>query len=294
MSEHIYRKGIFLTYVNIPLEKYPQGFSKVLEKMVKIKYWKKLEPELKDAVADVLKKDKAGYSDKIKGKLLREHLGESYREILRIRPLAVYLPDEVYGAQLSRCKEDPETFPFKCYWGSDRRKIFETKGLKCYECDYLHFRHILTRISEGRKYSEIAGLEKLVHYFSREESYFTIQQSPEAPFREIIARSSGKSQYGMPMSFPRCLKGAVTQSLVSFLIYEDGRKLKRCEHCGKFYVQGKLDPRQKYCSEKCGSAERRYPPEKLKTYMRQRRKAQKRKQNPAKRKRSRKCTSIGS
>jgi hypothetical protein len=60
--------------------------------------------------------------------------------------------------------------------------------------------------------------------------------------------------------------GYITYFFIEFLLNHDLRKLKFCERCEKFYVQTKLNPRQRYC-EKC-SPKSKMSKERRKEYQR--------------------------
>lgn len=151
MSKNIYNQDIFLTYVNIPLEEYPQGFSKVLEEMLRVEYRRKLEPQLKRAITDVIEADKVPYSEKIQNEIKEKILQESRAHIFTrfIEEPIPLLPHEVYGAQITHCSAAPLEIPSVCLWASHRKGIFATENLKCYQCDHKFFRHILNELSRG-------------------------------------------------------------------------------------------------------------------------------------------------
>jgi len=76
-----------------------------------------------------------------------------------------------------------------------------------------------------------------------------IFQDNNSQFKETIELNSHNLSYGGMMSFPKIFYGTVTQSLISFLIYNDRRRLKRCPVCEKFFIAKNAN--RDICSTKC-------------------------------------------
>jgi len=155
----------------------------------------------------------------------------------------------VYGSQLMGCDYHPEKNPFGCRWGDVRRRIFETEELKCYECDHEHFVYILKGLTEGKEYSEIIGMKLLLESSRLSPPAVRIFQDNNSQFKETIELNSHNLSYGGMMSFPKVFYGTVTQSLISFLIHNDRRRLKRCPVCEKFFIAKNAN--RDICSTKC-------------------------------------------
>jgi hypothetical protein len=176
-----------------------------------------------------------------------------------------------------------------CRWCSvNDRKIIGLKNferpnrIKCYECAQINFKRILKHITEGKSFYEDIGSLYLPALLSNAYGSF---------IRKHINLKSGnfvESYYFYPFNIFNFFKypsrdkfihttfgGFISISLAEFLLRNDRRKLKLCQHCDKFFIAKKLDPNRKFCSD-C-SSKNRMSREERRNYQRQYR--QKKKQD---------------
>ncbi len=235
-----YPSNIFVTYANTPLKNNPDGLYETVGKIPDLPY------EL-STIKESIKK--------------------------------------MVGLRRSKGRNDREKKPnCNCSLRRIRKRILNPGGLTCYECDHQYFVHILTEIASRHEFSTIEGFDFLLSYGG-----FYSENGHTAIFSFIIEKESiNLDIYILPGSeesyeeselgkgpFSNFFERAVALSLLVFLANNDRRKLKKCEYCENFYIQSKLDPRQKYCSKKCGSAVRRYSTEEMTRYMQRRREEEK-------------------
>jgi hypothetical protein len=132
-----------------------------------------------------------------------------------------------------------------------------TPHIKCYECQLLAFVEILNKIISGKAYTEIPGLEDLLHLGL--SSYRRTLSINGADQLETMMgwRSSYDDQtghflpgpdpdYPFKHTFNHLLLGFVSHSLGTFLADPkfSRTRLHKCEICGDFFID---EPRAKQC-----------------------------------------------
>lgn len=305
MEQKPFDESIFITYANTPLKNSPDGLYATLGQIEK--YLAPLHLEIKDKVDRLVGINKLPYEKNIKelyesGRMsfqkkmekeeerlkemrreerFHKEVRKSYqisssdgnfeqdlkREVKKDDEKVMEVLEGVYGSRLIGCDYHPKTNPLGCRWGQIRRAIFKTKDLKCYECDHEHFVYILDALIEGRGYLEIAGLKLLIDSYRPPQTTLTISQEENSRSEEIIRINNLNLSYGGMMSFPKIFYGAVTQSLLDFLLQNERHRLKRCMICSEFFIAAR-NSRRDICSDGCYNT---YMRDYLKGYMRKKR-----------------------
>ena len=197
--------------------------------------------------------------------------------------------DGIYRSENGYCEKCFENLTRTHWLGFDLFK--GNNPLRCFECDQLFFKKILTCIVEGKEYAEIgpnecpaAGLPNalLNTYNEFAKSVSIVPDSIKSPFKQTMKEGTFYNCYSLHQyeeaSNGGFVKGLFTRvffysfamySLVEFLLNNDRRKLKLCDECKKFFIAKKVDTRIKFCPE-C-SPKSKMNREERRNYMRQRR-----------------------
>ncbi len=283
MEREPFDPRIFLTYANAHIE---QGLGGILQEMKKSKCLDKYQEyfDLPSYIDVLIKTNKTDYPLENKERLEKDilnYLADFYihrREYSKYRNAEIqrFAIEVLSQAKRTGCDYESGNIKMSCSWRQFRQEIFDTQFLKCYECDHKYFEYLLTELSKGKEYSEIKYLDVIIIDYRplNWNTQFRIVPDDKPPFKEKIGlihndflSERGERNYSIPNIF----HGMVTDSLVNFLINDDRRKLKICEHCGNFYIKRRLNFTQKYCSEKCRNAKNRWSNEKIKKTMKDRR-----------------------
>ena len=185
----------------------------------------------------------------------------------------------VYGNKRCPDQELPCNFLISAIYALDAKLLYGPNKLACYEWYQLYFRKMLEGIIEGREYSEIPkkfenqeytypeflklNLANFLMWAPKPSRVIEISKTSglDSEFTEIIITSEALNigehpveerppMYNISSFFNHSiLFELIAYSLSEWLLNNDRRKLKYCQGCEKFYVQTKLNPKQKYCSK---------------------------------------------
>jgi hypothetical protein len=214
--ENDYPADVFFTYANTDITNNPYGLIKTAEKIPNLPYE---SPTIKGAIDEMIEWQKRKW---------RRYIGTKSN----------------------------------CHCGVSktrrRKKTLDTEGLTCHECDQQFFVYMLTQIINGCEFSAIEEFDHLLLFGG-----LCIEQGHTGIYRFSIERDRIKLNIWIPFGpeesedeskdevgpFSNFFMGAVAQSLLVFLTKNDRRRLKKCNHCGKFYPAKRLIEAQKYCPE---------------------------------------------
>jgi hypothetical protein len=121
---------------------------------------------------------------------------------------------------------------------------------KCFQCDHLYFKYILTKIFQNKEYSQIIGFK---HFINQSEIVFKtsaeiINDPAGSPYKQRLIRAPiWHGPIRMNLDFGAFIRALISQNLREFLINDNRMKIKLCGHCGIFFVASKVDQRIKYC-----------------------------------------------
>lgn len=147
------------------------------------------------------------------------------------------------------------------------------KRLKCYECDQLFFINIIDKISKGLEYSEIKEFNSLLRDTIKTVRWSVdiVDNIPHSPFKDQLA----EGLYIVPDGFFELIENpfmadedtqklfkcfiysAIGYSLISFLIKNDRRKLKRCPYCNNFFIAKSINRKTRCYESDCEKAYQR-------------------------------------
>ena len=172
--------------------------------------------------------------------------------------------ESIYGYRDGYCSSG-------CRCSKERRSVILDEKfsgpnrLKCFECDQVFFRHILTEIVSGREYLEIGpnmALERLLNHAYQHYQNVVVATPGSQSLEEMTFFFPG-ALYSKTVNYKEMFselffKSIVAYSLTGFLLHNDRLKLKRCKKCKKFFVAKKADKRTErcpVCSKKTPNAE---------------------------------------
>jgi hypothetical protein len=254
--QRMYNDSIFITYANFPIQRFPEAFTLVMKEWEKDAFWDNCPEYVREVIpvllSDIEKVKKAfgiQLTDELKKILEKRIWGNLLGMITTSFDTSMSLPQEVlldlYGHEILKCQEPFVRGFLGCGWGKIRKKLFPTRNLKCFQCDYKYFSYVLESIIGGVELSNIPGMDLLIESYGRQSQFWRIEKNTSPP-KEKIRSIEITSFGGGYWSFPKCLSGAITQSLVEFLIYKDRRRLKKCPICRNYFIAEK-DIKRKFC-----------------------------------------------
>jgi hypothetical protein len=204
---------------------YTISMSKVEQTMSisenKPRKWELIKPEIINELKKLIK------IGRVKSKILQKISEERYSELKNLTK--AYIDIGVIHDHISRYQNDLRT---------TLNAIIEGKNLYNNKI----FENYLAQYSSGSKIDIILQPDGSFSYdsdFLKEEKYYL----ENTPFIfDPIFEDSGYASHSL----------AVAYCLIEFVLNYDRRKLKKCSYCNEFYIQAKLYPKQKYCSN-CSS-----------------------------------------
>jgi hypothetical protein len=287
-------QDIFLTYANHSLKENPEVFYEILDKfksLSNIRIDEEQEKFLRDIIKyfvifvklDDLEAASEFYieeSEKI-ARVKLEWLGyeERLRELFSREVKIAF--EAVYAYRGGYCEAGSCIKNLNAVYAFDARLLEGTNRLKCYECDQLFFRKLLTGIAQGKEYSEIPeefkqedgtwieGTGNLFQSFLTNAHSFlekrptVVTEQSESPFKEELEEIYYYHSRELPklhdaespkdlsdyFAFTRTfLWEIVAYSLAEYLVNNDRRYLRQCQ-CGTFFTDGRLD--KEFCSRRC-------------------------------------------
>jgi len=242
--------GIFLTYANTPLKNNPKGLYRTLEEMKK-QHSESFISEIKTEIDKMVEVDKMELPEGVNLQDMEDLLRDLPNDFATCADLDTRLDDDerrlwvgVGNNGLAVKKKGRKIIarPPRCQWRKLRKSIFDTEGLKCYECDHQHFTYILTEIANGQEFLEIKGLDDLLIGFSMSKHFsFEIKKTRRPPYKEVIKLRGEWLEHdifdwNLCSYFPEIFAGTVTRSLVIFFTRNDPRKIKKCHSCEDFFI----------------------------------------------------------
>jgi hypothetical protein len=190
------------------------------------------------------------------------------------------------------------TIPCERIW-----QEFNLNNPKCYLCSQILFKHFLSNIVNGVEYSDLMddsfiadgiefsdfGSSFSTHLFynaynSLRREINIVKAENDLIFKDNLEQKwTWEIDIRKGVSLNKEIVSIVGISLFEFLLDDDRnrRKLKQCPGCEEFYIQSKLNPRQKYCPD-C-SKKSRMTTEQRKIYDRTRKKKIKKEKEALKR-----------
>jgi hypothetical protein len=249
-------ENIFLTYANYPLRENPDKLFKILEKLKNLKFFYFFEgawPSYQEIIRHFIMLVKT--DDQKRAEKIYKYKSSNFKIAF----------EAIYGYRDGFCEKRCPKRWRKSIFGSER---FVGPGrLKCYECDRLYFRYLLTGIARRKEYSEIGPddfpLLGLVEYLMNahrniEKFVEPVTTSKESGFEEglterftLIPRNLKSNHGSYRENFSSIFfDSSVAFSLAEFLLHKDRRRLKYCDECEKFFVSKSIRP-SRFCSDKC-------------------------------------------
>jgi len=152
-------------------------------------------------------------------------------------------------------------------------------NLNCYECLQLQFVNKLDRLVKGHEYTQILGMVALLEnaHKSFRKRIIICDTKGDAPFKKELKailnfdfgdwdggilkfESEPALDYGDRLFHPffGLIYPIFEFNLAEFLLYDDRRKLKKCQECESFFISTKIDDRIKFCSS-CSSKSKMSP-----------------------------------
>jgi len=132
--------------------------------------------------------------------------------------------------------------------------FIERTQLKCYECDYLGFIQMIDRIIDGDEYHSTTEFHDYLDARNR-SAISVVGEINDSTLKQYTSFSTKsffhekKSVY-LLYAFSNFLKIFVGYSLIEFLLNTDRRKLKKCPHCGIYFIANDIR-RQRCYSDDC-------------------------------------------
>ncbi|MDH4205623.1 MAG: hypothetical protein OEV45_08850 [Desulfobacteraceae bacterium] len=273
-------ESLFLTYANMSLRNNPKNLLKIFKDItgaISFEPFGDYMDLIEMTIHNIVEFGKFDTQEIAKEKL--EYLSDLDSPFPKVmsRPLWIDCAFEsVFGYLLHNGRYEWELFYDSC--GSNcfhkeeriakigKEHFVGEKRLKCYECDQLFFINIIDQISKRKEYSEIKEFYNLLRDFRKTVKWSVdiVNDMSHSPFKdrlvegfyvvpdgfyELIENPFMESE-GTQELFKSFIYSSIGYSLILFLLNNDRRKLKICERCEEFYVQTKLNPRQRYC-KKC-------------------------------------------
>ncbi len=262
-------ENIFLIYVNNSLKEKPEKLLDMVKEFEKQGFefaW--MDKERLYRIANLFR----GLVNRIDDKRVHRIHNKKPRTRFRYRRIDFEIAyDGIYRSENGYCQEECfERFERRAWLGTE---LFMGKNrLRCFECDQLFFKKILTGITEGIEYSEIgpsecpaAGLPNalLNTYNEFSKSVSIVPNFSNLSFKETMKEGTFYNCHSLHQyeeasdgGFVKTLFTRVffysfaIYSLVEFLLHNDRRKLKLCDECTKFYISKTIRP-SRFCSDKC-------------------------------------------
>ena len=282
-------ENIFLTYANHPLKEDPEIFHKLYELFRKSKgnsderFDESFDEDIRyivDFFVKFVKCDGLEAAKKVavdEMKRIREEVPKlpwgnweiGMNEFLRIGFEAVY--------NYRKGRRDSLRWRCECRNYDDIVFLFSDKELeelgerKCYECDQLYFRKVLSRIVAHGEYLDSSQIDiseesiegplsafMLRDFFRTSRRYINknidiVVLPPGSPFKTELQEvcTIDPAAWNASRVFPDrsfyelFVHQIVGNSLVEFLLPNDRRKLKKCPYCEKFFIA--TDIRRERC-----------------------------------------------
>jgi hypothetical protein len=244
---------VFLDYANLSFRDDIENLSRLFT-LIKNTYPIGFKPGHFDAIfkriENLVKYNDPSVVDKFRD--LMKEKGKADDPFIRI-PFDTAV-EAVYGYRNGYCEN-------KCFWREQRRKIIDSalfesaNHIKCFECNQLAFVETLKDIVTGKGYDNVKGFHDILAQKKILQQETVITKNNNNLFlKEVFVwrpdMPTGFSGKCSKSAFHDSIRCFVANSLLSFLMNDDRRKLKTCQECKKFYCVKTLH-KSKYCSTTC-------------------------------------------
>lgn len=247
---------LFIKYANYPLMESAEPLNKFIEEFEKYLFIpKNMGSTLKVLVAILIKISNMDDADKA-FKYIKKIISERKNALSQVALESIFSYVYGYPIALATVLTFSDYCKKSCAVRIERKRALgqvqfsSQKQPKCFQCDHLYFKYILSKIAEDKEYSQIFGFK---HFINQSDIIFNtsvevIDNPIGSTFKESLIRSpSWRDRIKMNLNFGNFLRAFTSQNLREFLINDNRMRIKICDHCGIFFVASKVDQRIKFC-----------------------------------------------